>query len=91
MLSEKRGLPANEQWSLSRKGEDQPREDEGLPGKNGGHGGCLQRMLDKMDTMDLEASQEKLDTVAEHQEVSLKMRLQGKLLEHWRTDMGTGI
>jgi hypothetical protein len=56
-------------------------------------------MIAKMDTWiegmeacagKLEANQENLNAAEEHQEIPRK-RMQGTLLEHWRTDRGTGI
>jgi hypothetical protein len=61
-------LPRSDR-SLSRKGESQPREDEGRPGRNGGRGECLRRKIGQKDTTNLKANQEKSEAVAVHQEV----------------------
>jgi hypothetical protein len=46
----------------------------------------FEERLDKMDTTDLEANQEKLNAVVKHQEVP--KRPPWELSEHWRVNMG---
>jgi hypothetical protein len=55
------GLPRRD-GGLSRKSEGQPREDKGRLGRN-----VFKERLDKMDTMDLEANQQKSEAVVVHQ------------------------
>jgi hypothetical protein len=62
------GLPRSD-GDLCRKGEGQPSEDEGRPGRNGGAVDVFEERLYKMDTTDLEANRENSEAVTMHQEV----------------------
>jgi hypothetical protein len=50
----------------------------------------LKERLDKMDTTDLEANPDEIESKSKHQKF-LRKWPRWKLSEHWKTDMGTSI